>query len=348
MMYFYIISTRLSFILAIFALISSSGCISSGGNTVSSQKSFTGYSPYSNTITNDTTPFTTTATLHSIIVADIDDTGIGADRDVAAMQKLTDTIRRTTSLSGQDIVITAGRGKSQQIQNTLNSLSVGPDDVVLFYYSGHGANPGGGDRWPTLGVEGQYGGNLLKLSSVKDILAAKSPRLLIAIADACNKIELGIVSLGRQEAEQAAGFRKLFLGYEGYIIASSSVPDQYSFGDSDRGGFFTNQLLEVLNEVQASSNPDWETVKAAATKEIVVNFPGQKTQSPQMKVNVTQITERKPDIIPYDDTWNRSQYDDPPNRSQSHYPRCADARYTREGNQDCCLDDNGRKQCFND
>ncbi len=326
-MYFHITFTRLLFILAAFTLISSSSCVSSGGNQ------------NVNTVTNDNYPITTTATLHSIIVADINDTGIGADRDVAAMQELTATIRRTTSLSGQDIVITAGRGKSQQIQNTLNSLSVGPDDVVLFYYSGHGANPGGDDRWPTLGVEGQYGGNLLKLSSVKDILAARNPRLLIAIADACNKIEPGIVSLGRQEADQPSGFRKLFLGYEGYIIASSSVPDQYSFGDSDRGGFFTNQLLEVLNEVQASSNPDWETVKAAATKEIVVNFPGQKTQSPQMKVNVTQITKRRPDIIPDND---------PPERGGSHYPRCADAKYKREGNRNCCLDDSGSKQCFND
>jgi len=299
--------------------------------------------------------FVLAATLHSIIVADINDTGIGADQDLAAMQKLTDTIRRATCLSGEDIVITAGRGKSQQIQDTLNSLSVSPDDVVLFYYSGHGANPGGGDRWPTLGVEGQSGSNLLKLTSVKDILTAKKPRLLITIADACNVIVPGITSRGRQQRSQPVGFKKLFLGYEGYIIASSSVPEQYSFGDPQVGGYFTNQLLAALNEVQASSNPDWKAIETAATKEIKVSHPEQSKQSPQMKVNVTQIAARGLD----NNTWScaadigdtpisSSSRDNSVSSNRSNYPKCADGEYKREGSQDCCLDRSGSKQCFND
>jgi len=235
--------------------------------------------------------FVGAATLHAIIVADVADTKIGADQDVAAIGKLTDTIRRATCLGGQDVVVHAGRGKLQEINKIIDGLSVSPDDVVFFYYSGHGANPGGGDRWPLMGVE-RSGGNLLKLSAVKDALQRKNPRLLITMADACNVFVPGITQRGRTEKNQPIGFKKLFLNYKGYIIASSSVPEQFSFGDPQSGGTFTRQFLSVLNQVQASDSPDWESVKVGATKEIPVNSPDQKIQTPQMKMEVTALAGR--------------------------------------------------------
>ena len=293
-------------------------------------------------------------TLHAIIVADVNDQTIGADQDVAALQKLTSTIRRATCLGGDDIVIHAGRGKRQAISNTLNQLRVSSDDVVMFYYSGHGTNPGGGDRWPTLGVEGQSGGNLLKLSSVKDTLQRKNPRLLITIADACNNISGARHERGRRELDQPAGFKKLFLGYKGTIIASSSIPGQYSFGDPQDGGLFTKQFLEGLNQVQVSSNPDWQAVMNAAKKVIPVNHP-QKKQQPHSKVNVVAIGGRRDNNNQWSCPTGPAQGaigipTKPPSSSDSptSYPSCGDGLKRKPGtNQECCSS-GGTLHCFND
>lgn len=286
------------------------------------------------------------AALHAIIVADVNDTSIGADQDVAAIQKMTDTIRRATCLGGEDIVIVAGRGKRVVIENTLNQLSVNPDDVVIFYYSGHGANPGGGDRWPMLGIEGQSTPvpNLLKLSSVKKTLQSKNPRFLITMADACNKPMPGSADRGRRQSNQPAGFKKLFLGYKGTIIASSSIPYQYSYGDPQNGGLFTQQFLNALNQVQASPNPNWEAVKKMATKTIPTNRAEQPKQQPQMKFeNLVALGGRR-----NDNSWNC-----PGDREDSHiehYPKCGEGlKLNPVTNQECCYGSHSRKlHCFND
>jgi hypothetical protein len=262
-------------------------------------------------------------------------------------------------LEGDDTVIEAGRGKRERVQSTLNGLSVGSDDVVFFYYSGHGANPGEEDRWPILAVEGQSGSNLLKLSDVKNTLQSKNPRLLITMADACNVFVEGVTRGGKQvEDNQPSGFKKLFLNYSGTITASSSMPGQYSFGDPQDGGRFTVQFLESLNQVQASSNPDWETVQEKSTQKIQVDHPEQKNQTPQMKVKVTMVggkrdnsnewscaadTDNTP-ILPS----NGSDKEDPPPPSTSNYPKCADGDSVHENGKDCCLDRSGSKRCFKD
>jgi hypothetical protein len=300
------------------------------------------------------------ASLHAIIVADEDDKGIGAYTDVPKIERLTDSARRATCLKGKDIVIKAGPGVRKKVEDTLNGLSVGADDVVLFYYSGHGANPGEGDRWPTLAVE-RTASNLLKLSSVRDTLQKKNPRLLITIADACNVFMDGGGSRGSRQADQPAGFKKLFMGYKGTIIASSSVPGQYSFGDPQNGGFFTKQFVERLNEAQASTNPDWKTIMDGTTKAIIVNHTKQKNQQPQAKVDVTPVggsravnttnewecpgkvedASVKPDGETNPDTINEAPL-------SSNLPKCSEGKMERKDNQDCCLDDNGRERCFND
>lgn len=295
------------------------------------------------------------AKLHTIIVADVNDVGIGADQDVAAIQKFTNTVRRATCLEGQDTVIEARKGQQKAIEDTLQRLSVGPDDVVFFYYSGHGANPGGGDRWPIMAVEGQSGSGRIKLSWVKDTLLSKNPRFLITMADACNVFVPGITQRSRKEAQQPSGLKKLFLNYKGYIIASSSTPEQYSFGDPQQGGRFTKQFLDSFNQVQALSDANWDMIKEKSTQKIQINHPDQSNQQPQMKVSLTSIGARRDNsnewscpagtgntpILP--SPGGETVVDVPP---PQNYPKCADGEMKTVGNQDCCLDRRGKKQCY--
>jgi hypothetical protein len=206
-----------------------------------------------------------------------------------------------------------------------------------------------------MGVE--RGGNLLKLSVVKDALQRKNPRLLITMADACNVFVPGITQRGRAEKNEAVGFKKLFLGYKGHIIASSSVPEQFSFSDPQNGGTFTRQFLMALNEVQASSNPDWESIRVKAIKDMPVNRPDQKVQTPQMVVKVTALTGER-GLGSHNNEWScaagsantpisppQNDSVDPP--SSSDYPTCLSGKFKVENGQDCCLDRSGKKICFN-
>ena len=289
------------------------------------------------------------ATLHTIIVADVTDTGIGADVDQAKLQKLEDAIERATCLKVKRQVIHVGRGKSDEVKKAVSELSVNPDDVVFFYYSGHGANLGDGSIWPVLAVEGQRTRKkrLVKLEWVKKTIQRKNPRFFLVMADACNVFISGGERSSRRQLEQPNGYKKLFLDTQGYVVASSSVPDQYSFGDPQNGGYFTRAFLGNLNEALGSSNPDWNTIMTGATETIRVNHK-QGIQNPQADVQVTytKTTSREPgwcQTPPTGDTSLKPISDD---EGPSQHNTCAKAKYHRKDGQKCCWDSRGNERCF--
>jgi len=84
---------------------------------------------------------------------------------------------------------------------------------------------------------------LVELNWVKETLSNKSPRLLITIADTCNEFlsepsrgEGTILGEGMGSYQQA--YRKLFLGYQGLIMAAGASPEQKAF--SNQGGVLPN------------------------------------------------------------------------------------------------------------
>jgi hypothetical protein len=291
--------------------------------------------------------------MHLIIVADTLDKGIGADVDVANIQKLATKIKQATCLEVKPTVIDGGSVKPEgdgyeKVKNAISQLSVNSNDVVFFYYSGHGTNLGNGSRWPSLGVEGQRTprSKLLGLEWVKNQLENKQPRLFIAMADACNVFPSPRGSSRTRQVEQPGGYRKLFLSYKGSIVASSSIPDQYSFGDPQHGGYFTQQFLTSLNEALAGE-PDWKNIMDQATTPIPVDDK-QGTQTPQAEVKVELINRsyrRDPE------KWNCPSAGIPASikldDEQPQKNTCAQAQYHEKNGQKCCWDRHGTERCFN-
>jgi len=178
-------------------------------------------------------------------------------------------------------------------------LSIGPSDTVLFFYAGHGYNGGAvaqSSKFPTLMCS-----NLnqipepkkdLSLAGIVRQIGMFRPRLVIAVADACNEsIFPGEFAIHKGLARPSADkLRQLFLGYRGTLIFSGAVVGEKSWFPDQRAGVsvFTGQFLTAYSdELTASANeerqPRWETIETAATATITPSeiLPIPAVQQPQ-------------------------------------------------------------------
>jgi hypothetical protein len=297
-------------------------------------------------------------TLHAIIVADTNDIAIGASKDEKDILQLVDDIRQNTCLQPQittidGAAVAQGGGGYDKVKSAIENLPVTPNDVVLFYYSGHGASPEDSpEPWPGLGVEGQTTprSRWIKLAWVKDTLKQKNPRFFIAMADACNVFLSGGSRGHKPKGAQRSAYEQLFLGYSGYIVASSSIPEQYSFGGNDTGGLFTRQFLKSLFEGLNSPSPDWTSIMTQATQTIPISHPKQNMQQPQAEVQVTKskgTAKNACSVPPTDPTFHPTPIQG--GESEPPFPKkgtCADNVYYPKDGQRCCVSKGGKEHCY--
>ncbi|GEM_PF-2421829 len=245
---------------------------------------------------------TLAATLHAIIITDTSDPSLHADQDRDNLKQLVANIHEATGLESNStstvIIEVVPHSGYEKVKNAVTGLPVTAEDVVIFYYAGHGNNTEQ-SSWPAMAVEGEdtKDDKLVELNWVKETLSNKSPRLLIAIADTCNEFldepsrgEGTILGEGVGSYKQA--YRKLFLGYRGVIMAAGAIPEQQAFSNQG-GGRFTQQWLTSLKEELKSAEPDWNNIAVGSVKDIPVENPvearDQKVQSPQMEVKVKAV-----------------------------------------------------------
>lgn len=162
-----------------------------------------------------------------------------------------------------------GYSVNDGIFDKIRQLEVNEDDVVIFYYSGHGLRfTEQSDQWPVLDFE--YGKREVTQWEVTQELMNKRPRLILSLADCCNNfIETSGLIRGNYRDKQE-NYRQLFLYSSGTYIASGASPGEYSFGMNENwwsanllaGGFFTNALLEIIRQETRKENPglSWENV----------------------------------------------------------------------------------------
>jgi len=240
------------------------------------------------------------ANFHAIIIADTNDSTIGNSVmiDKRKINSLTKNIARNTGLKLKQYNIYGFNFNFNTIRRSLNNLSVRPDDVVMFYYSGHSSNAGA--KWPALNLKGRS----LKLENVISSLKAKKPRLLLIIADSCNNLTSrgsslnNFMSLRGVQTAKKKNYQKLFLKHKGTIVMGAARRGEYAWGNGQHGGFFTYQLLESLNqELALASSPTWNNLVKRA--EVPIRLPYGIVQHPQSELNVKSFTKVKFDKCYY-------------------------------------------------
>jgi hypothetical protein len=252
------------------------------------------------------------ANLIAIIASDTLDTKIGASvqADFDHMRQQMQKIANYTGLNLQEILIKEDATTPHVLLQKIKEIKATKDDVIVFYYSGHGfrTQSKGDSPWPNLYFTqsgnkdsyGQFDGEGLKYELVMFKLMEKNPRFLLTMADVCNSFineSYAPPMVNRAffaaapEAKIRENYRHLFLDEAGMINLTSAKIGEYAWGGS-RGGEFTNAFIDSLaNETKFAQAANWHTVIDNATMTVVNNSSKnastapKKVQHPYAEVN---------------------------------------------------------------
>ncbi len=121
-----------------------------------------------------------------------------------------------------------------------------PDDLLLFYYSGHGDEDGGESYLVARnGRRLVLGDTAIRLRRVREIMEGAPARAKVIILDACHS---GANIGGKGPKPMSAGFiRRVFEQAEGLVVLASCKQGQlsYEWRENERS-VFTHFLLEAL------------------------------------------------------------------------------------------------------
>ena len=149
---------------------------------------------------------------------------------------------------------------ASNVNAKIQGLSVGHNDIVVFYYSGHGYNDES-DIWPTLNLKDKNYRQIEIMKKLKQV--AYNAKLILCIADCCNKQHTSSYDFtsAYDAMEDNNSLVKLFRGFKGKksIMMSASKQGQYSWSDLRYGAMYGNALRQVIYRLN-SANPTWDVV----------------------------------------------------------------------------------------
>jgi hypothetical protein len=234
--------------------------------------------------------------LHAIILCDTtaDNIGFSVEADLKRVRLEIQKIGNFTDMQIKESIF-IGHNIDNDLLQKLKGLEIEPDDVAIFFFSGHGFRTDSkqDNIWPNLYLSPINRG--LDFNLIITTLEEKKPRLIIAIADCCNNVipEKNAPSLlekGRKHSKMNVlalknNYKTLFLDQSGKIIASGCIPGEFSWG-TKLGGLYTVAFFDTLNsEIINPKKPDWHTILDKTSQTVIDRKIGQTPQY-ELKVEV--------------------------------------------------------------
>lgn len=209
-------------------------------------------------------------TMHTIIFVNESEPGRQVDRteDSKNMQRFFSEIARSLNYTNNMHNHTGSEFTTTYIDREINNLNVRKNDIVVFYYSGHGANLRN-DKWPTLDLlDNPYWSSriLAKLNA-----KCENAKLMLFITDCCNSyINNGRVPTSSFNPVDNNNVAKLFKGFKGKkkIIMTAAKPGQESISSKLYGAYFGISLRQAIKENISNdvSSPTWDSVMQDARR----------------------------------------------------------------------------------
>ena len=244
------------------------------------------------------------ADLHAILLASDQDTSIAASvsADLERGQREAQAIAAATGLNLRLTLFNRDKFNKEHVVSTLNALQLAAEDVVFFYYAGHGARlqktP---TLWPDMVLAQQFSDSaqLYSFNDAIQLLRQKSPRFLFAAIDACNNYLDPAPEAARRApaGSQVELYRHLFNDYSGMVLVSATSPGEFAMGNAN-GGKFSQRLFEAF--AQAPSGADWDQLSELVSQPITTTqSKGEPNiQTPQWLLNAQILAAPTPQPTP--------------------------------------------------
>lgn len=181
--------------------------------------------------------------MHALVVAATEDERIGKGV-VKNMQNMTKIIQDVANILDCEFDFeqySHSQCTKADVMGWINNLDVEPDDVVFFFYSGHGGRAlNDADIFPQMCMNNPSNQSLyLPVTHVEKLIEKKNPRLAIIITECCNSESAGIkikplFAMSDEEYSSvgdynAQALKDLFFNAKGMVKISSSKPTEYSW-----------------------------------------------------------------------------------------------------------------------
>lgn len=199
------------------------------------------------------------AQMHAFFVCDTDAYQIGCSVG-QNMENMRNEMQKAAATAELELIeyLYSGKEANSKFLEKLDEMRIEHDDVVLFYWAGHGYRTSSKESpWPTFSFANEWKG--VDFEYVNQQLIQKRPRLLLSIADTCNNVlpERATPPLAHNAVRAglylqvdvtSLNYQSLFRDSDGAYLASSSTAGQYSWYKTSGGGYFTNAFIQALQE----------------------------------------------------------------------------------------------------
>jgi hypothetical protein len=187
-------------------------------------------------------------TIHMFVLCQ-QDPNVGVITDFETVKRLSQQIQNDLSDEGVNIGFHSYLDESFSISNFKNDISklnIGKNDVLWFYYTGHGRNF---NAWP------ETHDSQTPLTEVHKTLKETGARLAITMFDCCNWDTTISKPVTIPFCDDGPNFENLFLFSKGDIMISAAQPGKFAFGRVETGSIFTNSIYS--NASCTNSWQDW-------------------------------------------------------------------------------------------
>lgn len=228
------------------------------------------YENFTKSKSRGSAPLGANITLHLLIVSDIGDKtiGIGCSKDEQKLIDIYTRIAEKLNITSLDTVFISGdRYSKENVDNALNALKPGKDDIVIFHYTGHGFNNRNPkDSFPNMFLRNDKANWTyadlpkfsLNMEDTYNFIVKKGARLNLVFSDCCNTLfpKLEPLEVGRI-ARPTRGFmdfntdkcKAFFIDQRLSVLATAAKFDQKAKGTDGDGSFFTYAYVETLKDL---------------------------------------------------------------------------------------------------
>ena len=200
--------------------------------------------------------------LHLVLVANTLDPsiGTGCTTDETNLRNEFRQIADALGVSFNEYVIDGYSFSKEKVLATLNSLTPGSNDIVMFIYRGHGFRwKDQTSDWPRMDLRTSSYAEIsdnssMNLADVYSVLKSKGARLNIILGDCCNsEVNASSVTANNYLTFQVdnnsdiSKLKNLFLKTTGIILSSAAQKGEVSWNTA-QGGLYSISFLQALRE----------------------------------------------------------------------------------------------------